>query len=56
MQHAEKSLLVNQKSLDDIDYDLIFNQKKYIKYKEIWNTSNIQSLPARKSACASYQS
>ena len=56
MQHAEKSLLVNQKSLDDIDYDLIFNQKKYIKYKEIWNTSNIQSLPGRKSACASNQS
>ena len=31
MQHEGKSLLVNQKVLGDIDYDLVFKQKKYIK-------------------------
>ena len=56
MQHAGKSLLVSQKVLDDKDYDLVFNQKKYIKYKKIWNTFKLPSLAGRKSACASYQS
>ena len=49
MQHTGKSLLVSQ------NYDLVFNLKKYINYKEIWNTCKIPSLPGRKSACASYQ-
>ena len=31
MQHERKSLLVSQKVLADIDYDLVFKQKKYIK-------------------------
>ena len=56
MQHAGKSLLVSQKVLDDKDYDLVFNQKKYIKYKKIWNTCKLQSLLGRISICASYQS
>ena len=56
MQHAWKSLLVSQKVLDDKDYDLVLNQKIYINYKEIWNTCKIQSLPERKSTCASCQS
>ena len=56
MQHARKSPLVSQKVLDDKDYDLVFNQKKYVNYKDIWNTCKIQSLPGRKSACGSYQS
>ena len=56
MQHAGHSFLVSQKVLDDKDFGLAFNQKKYINYKEIWNPCKIQSLPGRKSACASYRS
>ena len=56
MQHTGESLLVSQKILDDKDYDLVFNKKKYVNYREIWNTCKIQFWPGRKSACASYQS
>ena len=50
MQHAGKSLLVSQEVLDDKDYHLVFNQKKYVIIIRDLEHMQVPAL-ARKKKC-----